>query len=145
MIKCVYWILYLVNICLPFCEKYAQGKLQPYFILGIEKRWREAHGCNGQSISLGCESGELIWFVRTFYGVSKREPKACFYTPGDCISNNQESLLRFSSVITGTLAYRSYVNNASLCASWADYRQDYIYCVKSKNINFKLTLTLSRQ
>ena len=123
-----------------------KGRLQPYFILGIGKRWREAHGCNGQRISLECERDEVMWFVRTFYGVSKRQPKACFFTPGDCVSSDQGFLSReFASRIT---AYRKYVTrmiSIPACGELADYRQDYYYCVKGKNINFTLTLTLSRQ
>ena len=54
------------------------------------------------------------------------------------MSSNSEQANLFKEIGLGTTGFQSYgtdVASTQTCGGRADYRQDYYYCVKSKNIN----------
>ena len=58
-------------------------------------------------------------------------------------SSDQDTLFKeLGQGITGLQSFAATVASHTACGEWADYRQDYYYCVKSKSISCQHLLKL---
>ena len=101
--------------------------------VGVEKTWKEVHGCVGDMLQRKCEKDkESIWTVDSFFGISRAQPKKCSYTPGDCT----QSYTRGKMPTMGHFSSTMNVALRTACGQQADYRQINFYCVKSEKTYF---------